>query len=195
MACHILVVTAVGLMVAADAPDDKTKRGWTAPRDVVLVAIEEAADRLEVPPEARRKRLEISGNNIDTYWMNTCELGTFKMDADGKGIDIVRSGSGSEKAAPAKCLYRVNGDTLTLAASFFHAEDRPSSFETKDGNGVAVLTYRRRTKEPTIPGVEEEQKKLEGNWQLVSVTEDGQTAPEDFARAVVLCRRNPDRGQ
>ena len=109
----------------------------------MLVAIEEAADRLEVPPEAQRKRLEISGNNIDTYWMNTCGWDV-QNQCSGKGMDPFAPAAAARKRRRRSASIGSTATRSPLAASFFHAEDRPNSFETKDGNGVAVLTYRRK---------------------------------------------------
>lgn len=181
MKCQFLACMAVGLLVAADAHDDKPKTDADRVEGTwVLIAVEEAGERLEIPAEAQHKRVVISGDMIDTYWMNTCECGRYKLAPAESGIDIVACGRGRENAPPLKCLYRLDGDSLTLAVSYFDEGKRPGGFETTPRNRVVVQTYQRRKPgEAGISGVEEEQKKLEGTWQVVSEVEDGRTLRAD----------------
>ena len=171
-----LAILAASVVIAADAPDDKMKRRMDELQGTwVLVAVQEAGESLDVPPEAQRKHLEICGDRIDTRWMDRHERGVFKLADGGTGLDIVPTDKGRERARPLECLYRIDHDLLLVAVPLSSTKGRPTTFESTNANDVVVQTFRRaKPREDVIPGAEEEQKKLEGSWQEVSCTENGE---------------------
>jgi uncharacterized protein (TIGR03067 family) len=68
--------------------------------------------------------------------------GTAVIDAEKKTIDMKPS-AGRYKDKTLKGIYKIDGDTLTVAFSSDPDKDRPTAFESKDGSGVVVAVHTR----------------------------------------------------
>jgi uncharacterized protein (TIGR03067 family) len=65
--------------------------------------------------------------------------GTFTVDADKKTIDMKPS-SGNFKGKTLHGIYKLDGDTLTVA---FAEAERPTGFESKEGSKVVVAVMKK----------------------------------------------------
>lgn len=65
--------------------------------------------------------------------------GTFTVDAEKKTIDMKPS-SGNFKGKTLQGIYKLDGDTLTVA---FGDKERPKGFESKEGSGVVVAVMKK----------------------------------------------------
>ncbi|MCU0705749.1 MAG: TIGR03067 domain-containing protein [Fimbriiglobus sp.] len=65
--------------------------------------------------------------------------GTFTVDAAKKTIDMKPS-SGNFKGKTLLGVYKLDGDTLTIA---FHESERPTGFESKEGSKVVVAVMKK----------------------------------------------------
>lgn len=65
--------------------------------------------------------------------------GTFTIDAEKKTIDMKPS-SGNFKGMTLQGIYKLDGDTLTVA---FSAAERPKDFESKEGSKVVVAVMKK----------------------------------------------------
>lgn len=68
--------------------------------------------------------------------------GTFSIDADKKTIDMKPS-SGNFKGKTLQGIYKLDGDTLTVA---FAEAERPKGFESKEGSKVVVAVMKKVAK-------------------------------------------------
>lgn len=66
--------------------------------------------------------------------------GTATFDAAKKTIDMKPS-SGRYKDKVLKGIYKIDGDTLTIAFSSDPEKERPTAFESKEGSGVVVAVH------------------------------------------------------
>jgi uncharacterized protein (TIGR03067 family) len=67
--------------------------------------------------------------------------GTFTVDADKKAFDMKPSG-GRYKDKTLLGIYKIDGDMLTIAFAE-PGKDRPTKFESKEGNGVVVAVMKK----------------------------------------------------
>jgi uncharacterized protein (TIGR03067 family) len=65
--------------------------------------------------------------------------GTFTIDAEKKTIDMKPS-SGNFKGMTLRGIYKLDGETLTIA---FSAAERPKDFESKEGSKVVVAVMKK----------------------------------------------------
>lgn len=65
--------------------------------------------------------------------------GTFTVDGEKKTIDMKPS-SGNFKGKTLQGIYKLDGDTLTVA---FAEKERPKDFESKAGTGVVVAVMKK----------------------------------------------------
>jgi uncharacterized protein (TIGR03067 family) len=65
--------------------------------------------------------------------------GTFTIDAEKKTIDL-KPASGNFKGKTLLGIYKLDGDTLTIA---FGEKERPKDIESKDGSGVVVAVMKK----------------------------------------------------
>lgn len=68
--------------------------------------------------------------------------GTAAIDAAKKTIDMKPS-AGRYKDKTLKGIFKIEGDTLTIAFSSDPEKDRPTAFESKDGSGVVLAVHTR----------------------------------------------------
>lgn len=69
----------------------------------------------------------------------TATEGTFSFDAEKKTIDMKPS-SGNFKGMTLQGIYKLDGDTLTIA---FAAAERPKDFASKEGSKVVVAVMKK----------------------------------------------------
>jgi uncharacterized protein (TIGR03067 family) len=125
-----ILILFAGLLLAADAPADATKKDL---------------DKLQgtwelVPPEndvnAVVFKVEFKGDKFRVIYPDGGELkGTFKLDAstDPKLIDFTLKDRGDFEG-----IYKLDGDKFTVCVSEPCAKQRPSEF-AKDGKNTGVL--------------------------------------------------------
>lgn len=68
--------------------------------------------------------------------------GTATIDPTKKTIDMKPS-AGRYKDKVLKGIFKIEGDTLTVAFSSDPDKDRPTAFESKDGSGIVIAVHTR----------------------------------------------------
>ncbi len=125
-----IVLVSAGLLLAADAPADATKKD-----------LEKFQGTWElVPPEndvnAVILKVEFKDDKVRVIYPDGGELkGTFKLDAttDPKLIDFSLKDRGEFEG-----IYKLDGDRITVCASDPCTKQRPSEF-SKDGKNTVTL--------------------------------------------------------
>lgn len=87
-------------------------------------------------------RLEIDGTKMagtDLRAKKPLGEGTFKIDADGKGLDATGTVMGAGKDRTYLGIYAVDGDTLRWCVSNFQVKTRPEVMESKKAQFLMVL--------------------------------------------------------
>jgi uncharacterized protein (TIGR03067 family) len=139
MRVHIGLVMVAGLLVGVYGPTrGAEKKGATALEGTwVVISITEGGKE-----DAGFKNVELAfkGNTIANKSKRGDRKLTFKIDPKKKTIDLVRVG-GPGKEQPAKGIYRLKGDVLTVCHSR-PGEDRPKDFTAEKGSGNALIVLK-----------------------------------------------------
>lgn len=130
------LAVALGFVATATAADKSPLEGkWTvtsltrdgkADKSLDGATREHAGDKYSVTPAA--------GSNAPKA------EGTATIDAAKKTIDMKPS-AGRYKDKTLKGIYKIEGDTLTVAFSSDPDKARPTAFESKEGSGIVVAVH------------------------------------------------------
>ena len=138
---HLLL--GLALAVAAPGPKDPPKKD--APSVVGEWVAESAVERGRPlqPPPGTTWRFTSDGKSVLTLGGRDPAEGTYKADA-GKApaaLDVSAGPTGK----PLKAIFRVEGDTLTVAL-IDGDTDRPTAFESPAGSKVILMVLKRAPK-------------------------------------------------
>lgn len=138
----MLLPVALMLSLAAPAEQPKPQQPWHALRalqgkwEMIRAETKDEAGDLD---EADRSILEFSGRR----WIFDGRLKSLVVAIDPTTdpicLDTVSTESGKEEEA----IYRVKGDTLTIAFFQGDGRQRPTSFERPRDSDTVVITFRR----------------------------------------------------
>ena len=142
MRWHLLLVLAVGFLVAADEPkDDAVKKEWKALHgNWTVVSIE--VNGTKVPED------KIGGRDAafkdKQYSIHDFRL-TVKIDPTKKPKTIDMDGKdGNGKPLSMMGIYDLDGDTLKICFAKPGTKDRPGQFKTRPNTGESLIVYKRR---------------------------------------------------
>lgn len=140
---------------------------------------------IEGQPMPAGGRITIRGGNFTTEAMGAEYKG--KVTAVDGQIDL-RFTSGPERGNTCLGIYKLKADTLHLCLALT-ATKRPTLFKTTPGSGLALETlYREGSKTAaraqgnsvSLPAALEPAPEIDGEWQLVSATMNGQPLPQEY---------------
>lgn len=130
-------------------------------------------------------RIIIKGSKFTTEAMGADYRGVVTAE-DGK-IDL-KFTTGPEKGNTCLGIYKLKGDTLRLCLTLT-ATKRPTKFKTAPGSGLALETLQREAGRPTkapesvVPATLEPVPELDGTWQLVAATMNGQSLEDEYVKS------------
>lgn len=129
MRWQLLLVFALGLLVAADDPKDAVKKELKSIEGTWRVTgFELNGNRIDV----NGWNIVVKGDKYKLTYGDHTEEGTFKIDAAKKPKTVEVTAAGSD--TPRKGIYQLDGDTAK--ACFATAGDeRPKEFATKPDSG------------------------------------------------------------
>jgi uncharacterized protein (TIGR03067 family) len=146
MKMRLLVVVAVGLLMAADETKDENKNEmerfqgtWT------WVSIED--DGVKTPEKDFKDiKMVIKDDKFTVTGGGMSFSGTFKIDATKKPktIDVTFSDA-PEKGMTVKGIYTLEGDTYTVCTET-KGKDRPTKFESEKDSGHVLQVLKREKK-------------------------------------------------
>lgn len=130
-------------------------------------------------------RITIRGGKFTTEAMGAAYKGNVTA-ADGQ-IDLQFT-SGPEKGNTCLGIYKLKADTLQLCLTLT-ATKRPTRFKTIPGSGLALETLHREGSKAaakahgspvSLPATLAPAPEIDGEWQLVSASMNGQPLPQDY---------------
>ena len=144
MSRSVLAVLIVGLLIAADSPEDESKRfqgTW------VLVGGGDSPDSAESKENARKAdaRLVVEGEKFTLLSGERVAVkGTIKLDPTKSPKEYDSTYSDGRHL---KGIYELDGDKFRLCITA-PGLDRPTAFTTKQGEHTYLLVYKRGTNKP-----------------------------------------------
>jgi uncharacterized protein (TIGR03067 family) len=175
MAWRMLTVAVVGVLTAADVPEDKTKHllddfqgTW------LLVAREAIGQEAKVPAAAVGDvRMIIRGSRTVTYGCCTKIEGSLHLFPKSNRVEL-RDWTGRAYQA----LYRLDGDELKLCMT--PTGDCPESFGAKSGDSFIFVYRRQKPDDPDMAPAAAELKNLQGAWRMKVKKEADEESPRDL---------------
>jgi uncharacterized protein (TIGR03067 family) len=156
MSARIVLLTAVGLLLAGFGPattaGDKDKKEDAVKQDLKLLEGDWVLDTFETngKPVAADKikniKLTIAGDRyMVDFGGKPLEL-SFKIDPSQKpkAMDLIVTKDDKKVVTPG--IYEVSTDTFRLCRPTEAGKERPTTFATKEGSGLALATYKRAKK-------------------------------------------------
>jgi uncharacterized protein (TIGR03067 family) len=136
----------VALVVAAPAPKTEAKKD---PPTVVGTWVPESGTvggKADRPPPGTTFEFTADGTLLIAAEVNPKpEVTSYTTDPKKEPAEIDVVGPGGKKEPPILGIYKIDGDTLTLAMS--KDGTRPTKFESPAGSRVMVMTMKRAKKE------------------------------------------------
>ena len=166
MPWRILTVALVGLMVAADAPGEKTKPALDGLQGKwVLTAQEFNGQETKVQPQAvGDTSLIIRGNQVTTFNGPVKQEGIIRLSRPNH-IDIL-----DRTGAMLRGIYSLDDGVLRLC--FTPSGERPTAFTSRTGP-LAIGVYKRATADdPDLTPFSAEMRRLQGTWKVKVKKED-----------------------
>jgi len=145
MTVKAIAALACGLLLAAqDAGDlDKLQGSWR------LIGLEAQGQKAPAGDVAKNPiTLTFTGDRyVEKLRGETVEEGTIKLhpERSPRQLDI-RIGTGDDKGKTQLGIYKLEGDTLTVAIAPPGSTDRPAAFTTDAGSKFGVQVFRREKK-------------------------------------------------
>jgi len=144
MRVHLLMVLAVGLLLAADKPKDAAKKDVQKFAGTWTVASMETNG--EKVPEERYKDIKIAFKG-DKFTLTTPEgemEGTFTLDPSKKPKAINAKGTNANgEAFGVWGIYELKGATLKVCYSHESEDQRPTEFKTTADSKNTLAVYKR----------------------------------------------------
>jgi uncharacterized protein (TIGR03067 family) len=141
----VLAVLVASWAVPQEARTDQEKLQGTWR----VAAIEEQGQKLPAEKVAKLElTLTIQGDKYNEKVKGeTVEEGTIKMQADKnpRQMDILIA-TGKDKGKTQLAIYKLEGDTLTVAIAPADSKERPTRFTTEAGSSFGVQVFRREKK-------------------------------------------------
>jgi uncharacterized protein (TIGR03067 family) len=139
MRTRLLMIVAVGLLLAADKADDAIKAEIKKLQGDWEAQSLQSLDAKTPEEDLKGLRLVIDGDKWTNYRGDKkgTEL-TWKVDPskDPKHLDLTVTRNG--KKVVVLCVYELKGDTLTVCRPFKNPGERPTKIAPAEGTGVAV---------------------------------------------------------
>jgi uncharacterized protein (TIGR03067 family) len=139
---HALVALAVVFLIAA-APDGEKE---LAKLDGVWVAKSVEIGGNKIPDEDLKNfpgPLTIKGDKWTLKFGERQQTGTFTADAAKKPAQMdVKPSDGPNAGKTLRAIYQLDGDTMKVCYAPA-GQDRPTTFDTKDKAGYALIVYKR----------------------------------------------------
>ncbi len=143
----------------------------------VWTIVELETEGSKMPPYG--SKIVLDGERFTTVAMGNDYGGTveFSTAAEPKTFDLLFT-SGPHKGTKSLGIYELAGDTWRICLAFAGIKTRPQNFATAPGSGFALEVLKRGDiSAPTEPAIEEASgpaTELEGEWQMLSGSMDGQ---------------------
>ncbi len=139
MKTRVLLVLAVGLLLAADKPKENAKGDQAKIQGAWTVVSAERGGQAQ--EDAKEATLTFKGNNLTAQTKDKTHKGTFKLDPGKKPkhIDIMPT-DGDQKGKTFPGIYSLEGGQLRICFNT-QGETRPAKFEAKD-DGVMLLVLK-----------------------------------------------------
>jgi uncharacterized protein (TIGR03067 family) len=139
---HALLVPAVIFLIAA-APDGEKE---LAKLDGTWVANSVEIGGNKIPDDELKKfpgHLTIKGGKWTLKAGERSQTGTFTADTAKKPAQMdIKPGDGPNAGKTIQAIYELDGDTMKVCYAPA-GKDRPTSFDTKDKEGYALIVYKR----------------------------------------------------
>src|SRR5437867_3191274 len=128
-------------------------------------------------------QIVVQGNKFNSLSMGATYKGKLKVESakTPKRLDLMFE-EGPEKGNKSLAIYELDGDSWRICLTVT-AKDRPTTFATKPGSGLALETLKRSTTTSESGALRQEIALLEGEWSLVSLVRDGQPMPQQIVRS------------
>ena len=161
MPWRMLTIAVAGLLVAADAPEDKTKQALEDLQGTWLLTAREAnGQEAKVPSQLIGDiRLTIHGSRVVTFTGAAKVDGSIHLFAKSNRVEFLERTGNSFQA-----LYEVNGDELRLCTT--PTGECPESFGSKSDNAFVMVYRREKPDDPDVAPAKAELKKLQGAWRM-----------------------------
>jgi uncharacterized protein (TIGR03067 family) len=142
----------------------------------------EAEGAKMAPGVFKGSKIVIKGEAFTTISMGATYKGTFSVDvvATPKTIDLNFT-EGPEAGHKSLGIYELDGDTWKLCLTV-GAKDRPKTFATKAGSGLALETLKREVGNAPASAPEKAAAAAGEEWTMVSGERDGHPLPEVFVK-------------
>ena len=158
MTFRALAVLAAGLLIAADLPaQEKDKQSATENErqeldklqgDWVMVSFESKPEERRPPGDIEEKKLAIKGERWIAIFQDNVSNSTVRIDPskEPKALDRLIE-AGPNRTRKRLCIYKLEGDTLTICSE--RGSDgvrRPKEFTIDQDGGAVLFVYKRATK-------------------------------------------------
>jgi uncharacterized protein (TIGR03067 family) len=144
MRARLLLIVAVGLLMAPAAPKDDAARKEYQKFTGTWRFVSIEADRAKAEEDVfKNARLIVKGNEFSMIQGAVTYRGTYTVDVSKKPktIDLVFT-DGPEKGKTSLGIYELEGDTCKLCIALT-GKDRPKEFVSKPGSGHVLEVLRR----------------------------------------------------
>lgn len=145
MRTQLLLVVAVGLLVAADKQKEAGRKGKEAEKLLgtwKLVAIESSGKREKV----NGGTMVLTRDKVTFKIGGRTEEARYVVDASKrpKQFDVIYTGeSDPERKGTAKGIYELDGDKLTICGNAIGSEPRPKELKTREKDGLTLGVFER----------------------------------------------------
>ena len=141
MRTRLLLAVAVGLLMAADKPEEKEAKKLLGTWK--LVAIESGGKREKVNEAVT---MTLTKDKATIKVGGRTEEARYAVDASKtpKHFDVIHTGeSNPEHKGTAKDIYELDGDKLTICGNAIGSEPRPKVLKTEEKDGLTLEVFER----------------------------------------------------
>jgi uncharacterized protein (TIGR03067 family) len=140
----IVFSSVVAALATAGGGDKGAKGGTGGKLEGTWIATSAVSDGKKVPDEILKKFMLTVSFKDGKYTVvmagDQVEAGTYKTDASKKPAAIdLNITEGKDKGKSQLGIYKVEGDTMTIAMTSHDKKDRPKNFDASDMGEVTVL--------------------------------------------------------
>jgi uncharacterized protein (TIGR03067 family) len=144
----VLAVACVVLLLGADKKDDTKKDADKLQGKWVLKSAERGGKEVDLDKEEHIPRsLVFKGDKVIAPGKDGEESMPFKVGREDKlgTLDITHENDKKE-TREFKCLYKLDGDTLTVCVNEAKSSERPKEIAAKEGSHCVVAVFKREKK-------------------------------------------------